>query len=423
MFYFFFDNNVYLCTVKKGRFLFCSIFVWLCLLCFVQTAKAQEDNRINAKLDSIDISLLTCGPGNESYSYYGHTGIRIHDKWDMRDMAVNYGLFSFEQDNFVLRFIFGLTDYQMGMMSFEDFKREYEMEGRWVKEQLLNLTPEEKETIVLAIIENSMPENAVYRYNFLYDNCTTRARDILVNHLFGQVKYKEKNKGDLTYRDLVRACTADYPWTRFGNDLLLGVKADTKTTQAQQQFLPEYLFADFSDAVVVDKDGKTRNLVVEERQLLNGRDIEKKTLITPMMCMIALALLVLLITIVEWLKKANYRWFDVCVFTVLGLAGIILTAMIFSQHPTVSLNFQIFLLNPLGLVGLVGLVGKVGVVGKRRGKATTIYMVAVVFILLFLICGIWQTYAEGLVFLALSLLIRYSLKWKMSKDKVTLLRS
>jgi hypothetical protein len=151
--------------------------------------------------------------------------------------------------------------------------------------------------------------------------------------------------------------------------------------------------------------------------------MEKKTLITPMMCMIALALLVLLITIVEWLKKANYRWFDACMFTVLGLAGIILTAMIFSKHPTVSLNFQILLLNPLGLVGLVGLVGKVGVVGKRRGMATTIYMVAMVFILLFLLGGIWQTYAEGLIFLALSLLIRYSLKWKMSKDKVTLLRS
>ena len=419
MFYSFFDNNVYLCTVKKRRVLFYRIFVWLCLLSFVNVAKAQEDNRINAKLDSIDISLLTCGPGDESYSYYGHTGIRIHDKWDMRDMAVNYGLFSFDQDNFVLRFIFGLTDYQMGMMSFEDFKREYEIEGRWLKEQLLDLTPEEKETIVLAIIENSMPENAVYRYNFLYDNCTTRARDILVKHLSGQVKYKESRGEDMTYRDLVRACTADYPWTRFGNDLLLGVKADAKTTQAQRQFLPEYLYRDFSEAEVVGQDGKTRKLVVKETQLLTESKTENKTLVTPMMCMIALALLVLLVTIIEWIRKTNCLWFDVCMFTVLGLAGIILTAMLFSQHPTVNLNFQIFLLNPLALVCAIALIRK----NKKKASASTIFLGAIIFVVLFLIGRYWQTYAEGLVFLALSLLIRYCLKLKMSKDKSRIIHS
>ena len=377
-------------------------------------AKAQYGNGINANIDSIEISLLTCGRGGESYSLYGHTAIRINDKWDMRDIVVNYGLFSFKQKNFVLRFIFGLTDYMMGMTSFSDFINEYKTEGRWVKEQVLDLSPQEKEEIVLAIIENSMPENAEYRYNFIYDNCTTRARDMLVNHIKGKVKYEDSHRGNLTYRDMIHICTKDEPWTRFGNDLLLGVKADAKTTQEEQQFLPEYLYQDFSNAVVVADSGQTRKLIMKERQLLNETLTKENIVFTPYKYMLFLALTLCLVSLFEWVRKLNYWILDACIFTVLGLAGLILTAMIFSQHPTVSLNYQILLLNPLALVGLIG------IVGKNRGKASLVYMVAVVFIVLFLICGIWQTYAEGLTVLALSLLIRYSLKWKTSKEKAQL---
>ncbi|MBQ4175465.1 MAG: hypothetical protein II597_11820, partial [Prevotella sp.] len=140
-----------------------------------------------------------------------------------------------------------------------------------------------------------------------------------------------------------------------------------------------------------------------------------------------------LLTAIEWFKKVDFWIFDVCMFLVLGLAGLILTAMLFSQHPTVRLNLQILLLNPIGLVGLVGLVGSVGgrktnlpkkvnLSGKASSKkrfwnASAIYGVAAIFVLLFLIGAIWQTYAEGLIILALSLLLRYSMKWKISQDK------
>ena len=396
-------------------------------------AIAQDGGHLNATLDSIDISLITCGQGDESYSLYGHTAIRINDKYDMRDIVANYGLFSFEQKNFVLRFIFGLTDYMMGITSFIDFIHEYQMEGRWVKEQLLDLTPSEKESLILAIIENSMPENAEYRYNFFYDNCTTRARDMIVSHIKGKVNYSKSQRGDVTYRDMIHAFTKNDPWTRFGNDLLLGVKADAKTDQMQQQFLPTHLFDDFSDAKIVDEQGQTRKLVMKERQLLSEKIEAKPFPITPMACMIALAILVCLLTAIEWFKKVDFWIFDVCMFLVLGLAGLILTAMLFSQHPTVRLNLQILLLNPIGLVGLVGLLGSVG--GRKTNlpkkvnlsekasskkqfwNASAIYGVATIFVLLFLIGAIWQTYAEGLIILALSLLLRYSMKWKISQDK------
>ena len=90
--------------------------------------------------DSVDIALLTCGPGDEVYSLYGHTAIRYTDHRTGEDMVINYGMFSFNQDYFVLRFVFGLTDYQMGITPFDYFMREYQYEGRWVYQQTLNLT-------------------------------------------------------------------------------------------------------------------------------------------------------------------------------------------------------------------------------------------------------------------------------------------
>lgn len=393
---------------QKLHFLF---YTWIVFLLALPTSvvQGQESEKINTNLDSIDISLLTCGPGNESYSYYGHTGLRIHDKRDQRDVVVNYGMFSFEQEHFVWRFIFGLTDYQMGIVSFADFMKEYEEENRWVQEQLLNLSPKEKEDIVLAVLENSLPENMVYRYNIFYDNCTTRARDMIVKHLKGKVKYTDIDRGEPTYRQLVHQWTAYHPWTCFGNDLLLGVKADAKTTQEEQQFLPINLYEDFSKAVVVGADRKQRPLVASEMILIPEMGLTPSKGITPRACLLTLAMLLLILSLVECYLKKDYWWVDAVLFLVLGLAGVILTAMIFSKHPTVSLNLQILMLNPLALVGLIG------IVGKKRDRRRRIYFATVIFLILFLLGGFWQSYAEGLTILALSLLIRYILKGKVWK--------
>lgn len=389
------------------------IYIWVLFLLALPTNHVQgQEGQLNANLDSIDISLLTCGPGNESYSYYGHTAIRIHDKHDQRDVVVNYGMFSFEQEHFVWRFIFGLTDYQMGMVSFADFMKEYEKENRWVQEQLLNLTPKEKEDIVMAILENSLPENVVYRYNIFYDNCTTRARDMIVKHLKGKVKYTDIDRGEPTYRQLVHQWTAYHPWTCFGNDLLLGVKADTKTTQEEQQFLPVNLYEDFTKAVVIGADRKQRPLVASEMILIPEMGITPSTGITPKACLWTLALLLVVLTLVELYLKKDYWWMDAMLFLVLGLAGVILTAMIFSQHPTVRLNLQILMLNPLALVGLVWMLS---VARKNKERRRHIYFAAIIFLVLFLLGGFWQNYAEGLTILALSLLIRYILKGKVWK--------
>ena len=118
----------------------------------------------NEMYDSLEISLLTCAPHDEIYSLYGHTAIRVKDKSQGFDMVVNYGLFDSSAPNFVLRFIFGLTDYSMGITSFEIFRQEYAFYGSQVTQQTLDLTEEEKAHIMEAISVNSLPENVVYRY-------------------------------------------------------------------------------------------------------------------------------------------------------------------------------------------------------------------------------------------------------------------
>ena len=133
-------------------------------------------------MDSVEVSLLTCEPGTETWSQYGHNAVRWHDKQrGGMDVAINYGVFTPDAPYFVLRFILGLTDYQLGVVPFELFCAQYEYEKRAVCEQVLDLDNADKEAIFSALQVNMRPENVVYRYNYFYDNCTTRARDLLVS--------------------------------------------------------------------------------------------------------------------------------------------------------------------------------------------------------------------------------------------------
>lgn len=127
--------------------------------------------------DSLEVSLMTCSPGQEVYALYGHTAIRVNNYATGEDWVFNYGMFSFNRPNFIWRFTRGECDYQIGAAPFEYFIREYAERGSAVYQQTLNLTTSEKLRLWALLTENMLPENRVYLYNFFYDNCTTRARD------------------------------------------------------------------------------------------------------------------------------------------------------------------------------------------------------------------------------------------------------
>ena len=370
--------------------------------------------------DSIEISLLTCSPHQEVYSLYGHTAIRVEDKSTGNDFVVNYGMFSFDQPYFVLRFVFGLTDYDMGITNFERFRDEYSYYGSSVTQQTLDLTPDEKRHILTALEENSRPENVTYRYNYFFDNCTTRARDMLVDHLDGKVTYNSSLDSTMTFRSMIHMCNEDYPWARFGNDMLLGYQADARTSVSDRQFLPIHLMADFSTATIKTSDDHERPLIKTTREILPAgiQVVEDGFPLRPRTCFLILLIITLAVSLWEiWRQRVSWV-FDALLMTVCGLAGIVLTAMIFSYHPTVSQNFQLLLLNPLPLL-LAFPVAR----NTCRQRYHWWWKVCFTLIIIFFICNFIQKYAEGMNILALSLLTRciihefFKIKKSGKKDK------
>lgn len=384
---------LYLCTMNFLKKILCSVAF---LLCFCLP-------RVYGQSDSVEISLLTCGPYHEVYSLYGHTAIRIKNVKKDVDMVVNYGVFDFDKPHFIWRFIFGLTDYEMGVAPFDLFCREFSNEGRYIVQQVLDLTDEDKRRILDAIGRNALPENRVYRYNYFYDNCTTRARNMLIGHMDGRIEYDKRGTEDvLTFREMIHSYNEKQLWARFGNDVFLGVMADRNTSLIERQFLPEHLMRDFSKATVVGKDGKQRLLVKDTSTVLEGNTVSQgeNFPLRPRDVMLILLLITVILTVAER-KKRIFWGFDALLLFFTGATGVLLTMMIFSQHPAVSLNLQILMLNPLSLFCLFPVVKR-----ARKKQGFWFWKVWVGLIVCFFIGNIFQSYAEGMNILALSLLIR-----------------
>ena len=151
-----------------------------------------------------EISIITCGPTQaELYSAFGHSAIRVHDSLNQIDAAYNYGLFSFDQPNFYLNFARGSSFYILGVQSYPDFRYTYIYYNRSLHEQKLNLTPEQKQKVFDFLQWNALPENKSYRYDYFYDNCATRVRDVFNKTLKGEVRFDSTYiKTDYTIRNL-----------------------------------------------------------------------------------------------------------------------------------------------------------------------------------------------------------------------------
>lgn len=376
----------------------------LVLFCNFSAISAQAQQELCPEyFDSVEVSLLTCSPHEEVYSLYGHSAIRWHDLHQEgplagEDLAYNWGIFNFDKPYFVARFVFGLTDYELGTISFRTFCAYYEHWGSSVTEQVLNLTNEEKLQVRDALANNLRPENRIYRYNFFYDNCATRPRDIVEKCINGKIEYAPREDYSPSYREMVSFCTRNHPWATFGNDMLLGIKADLKTDMKQQEFLPENLLYDF-DRAQIYANGNYRQLVSERRMAVmpGVQVIERDFPLTPMQCACILLVITVGISLFDWKRKKRSAWYDVVLLLMQGLAGCVLFVMLFSQHPTTSTNLQILLLNPLAL-------GFIPAVIRKKNRIWPKIQIAM--IVLFLIGSVFQHYADGMLIVALCLLLR-----------------
>ena len=356
------------------------------------------------QFDSVEVSLLTCSPHEEIYSLYGHSAIRWHDLRGNNDIVFNWGVFDFRRPYFVARFVFGLTDYELGVFPFDFFWPYYQKVGSSVIEQVLNLTNEEKLHLQQILSNNLKPENRIYRYNYFYDNCSTRPRDAIESSLVGKLEYAQREDYTPSYREMVHECVRNHPWAAFGNDMLLGVKADLSTSLREQEFLPENLMYDF-DRAQIYVGGQYRPLVKERRMLVppGVQIIEQDFPLSPMACMCIFLVCSLIILVFEWKRKKTFKYCDAFLMLLQGLAGCVLFVMLFSQHPTTSTNLQILLLNPLPLFFIPAVI---------RRRPTRWWKILPAMAVLFLLGSIFQHYAEGMMIVALCLLLRVLINLK-----------
>lgn len=310
--------------------------------------------------DSIRFSLLTCAPGTEIYSLFGHTAIRYENYTRRIDVAFNYGMFSFNTPNFIFRFVAGETDYQLGITPYSYFEAEYAMRGSSVYQQVLNLTQSEKERLLTILENNYLPENRIYRYNCFYDNCTTRARDKIEECIEGKVVYPDSLSGK-SYRSIVHEFTAGSPWNEFGIDLCLGAEADKEINKRQQMFSPFYMKYYASNAYIVDAGGTRRPLILDETKIVDvePEEVQPGFILSPLMCGALFLALCVVMAWGQWKTQRIWWGWDIVLYGLQGLAGCIIAFLFFfSVHPTVGSNWLLILFNPIPLLYLPFMVYK-----------------------------------------------------------------
>lgn len=210
----------------KHHFLFVLLSLWATLS--------------SATGDEIQISILTCGPGNTIEAIYGHNAIRVKDNIRQTDIAYNYGTFDFDTPGFAVKFMRGQLPYKISASRYEDFLYYYNDVGRSVTEQLLELDSLEKTNIISFLNYNMLPENREYMYDFFMDNCATRIRDVLEDQIEG-LQWAVSYSSGKTFRQIIKEYQKYLPWTDLGIDLIIGAGADQITDIREETFIPDYL--------------------------------------------------------------------------------------------------------------------------------------------------------------------------------------
>jgi len=311
----------------------------------------------------------------------------------------NYGVFSFESPNFLYRFAKGQTDYLMVGEKFRSFLPEYKKEKRSVYEQVLNLSPEGKNKLFQALLENAKLENREYRYNFFMDNCATRVRDMIERNSGGQVSFSENHPTE-SYRDLIKKFHHSFRWIDLGIDLLVGKKAEQPVSSYGQMFLPEYLHDQFAKAEITI-DGKVQPLVLETRTLVEHPNSKLNSdLPWPAIVFGLFFLLVAGISVRGFILKKNTDWLDYWLFGLTGFAGLIIGWFtLYSEHPAMSPNYNLLWAFPLNL--LFAFVWKFK---QWRSKTRFYFLLPGALLLISFIAG--QQFNPAVYFIILTLLTR-----------------
>jgi hypothetical protein len=295
------------------------------------------------------ISILTIEPGNELYNAFGHSAIRVSDPATSMDRVYNYGTFDFTQPNFYVNFCRGKLLYMLDVETYRSFDRGNRAEGRSHREQILELTPEQRDRFFDLLKTNALPENRDYKYDFFFDNCATRIRDLMRNAYAEPVQFDDSTvPKDATLRQLLRPYLKQQPWTQFGIDLVLGMPSDQMASSEYAMFLPDYLHNAVAKATVSQGRGVVR---AEFCSPIFDNKRQEYSWLSYLTHPFAVSCLVALVGILCLFNQRANRIFDLVFWTVLGLAGVIIALLWFAtDHQATKTNLNMFWALPTHLI-------------------------------------------------------------------------
>jgi hypothetical protein len=292
------------------------------------------------------IYLVTCGPNQtELYSAFGHTAIRVADPVLRTDVIFNYGVFDFNQPNFYLNFAKGNLLYKLAVADYDRFLLSYTREGRYVYLQELNLNAAERQVLFDLLIENARPENRDYYYDYFYDNCATRPRDIMqlaAEAMGGKIQWDTTYAVEpMSIRDLCETYLYFQPWGDLGIDLCLGLPMDKKADALDYTFLPDYMMQATRGAYFV-RPGEQKPLVLNTEQIAKEAFTAERPLFTPQLAFSLLLVLGVLLSFIEWRTGRSMLWFDKILFTLVGLIGwLLLILWLATDHAAAARNMNL----------------------------------------------------------------------------------
>jgi len=357
--------------------------------------------------EQAEISILTIGPGDNLYDKFGHSAFRVKDSSRDIDLVFNYGVYDFDTPNFYGKFATGKLDYRLAVSYFDAFLASYQRQQRWVSEQVLDLSYGQKQQLFNYLKLNAKPENQYYRYDFFFDNCATRIRDVLVDVLGEDLNYtKDLAKDGYTFRELIGQNVHWNSWGSLGMDVAIGAVTDVPASSWEYQFLPAYV-EEAAQAAQLGQNGKNRPLVRTKRKLYDGkqRELDGSFLGSPLFVFGLLALLILYLTWKDHTHNTRNRMLDAVIFFSTGVVGTILFFLwTATDHSATANNYNLLWAFPLNLFFT-------GLVYRKRPPAWIHRYVIFLTLLFVLILFHWltgvQIFAYGFIPLFVALFLRY----------------
>ena len=296
------------------------------------------------------VSLLTSSPGEDLYAQFGHSAIRITDTLSGQDLVFNYGLFDFNTPGFYVKFIRGKLPYQLGIQRFDAFLNTYIEENRQCRELEINLDEKERLALINFLSVNYLPENREYPYDFFFDNCATRIRDILENKF--QANYPDTSLvKKASFRHFLAEYVGQNSWINVGFYLILGLPADEIATFRDEMFLPDYLEKHLENAFMGSQPlAKNKINILFQNQPQPSDSV----LLSPILVSCLLFFMALIFTF--YYTKRWTKIFDTVFFSLISLSGILFVFMwVGTDHFVTHKNMNLLWSNPLYILVIFNL--------------------------------------------------------------------